>query len=117
MYWTIKSVPELQALEPLQRKVAWRACYFDSFKHWQTWAAVAGGLVMSFLCGAVGLVIDGHGWIFFGGPRPATDTLHFPIATLGLTALSGMLGSLEVRQVCIHMMRPYLKRYVEEHNA
>jgi hypothetical protein len=117
IYWTNKSIPELQDLEPPQRRAAWRACCLRSFRHWQTWVAFVTQFATILAGGFIGLFIDGHTWILFGGSQPEIADMRFPAATVGLALIAGVLGSMFFAQVCSQMMRLYLKHYVEAHHV
>src|SRR5881296_3047564 len=111
IYWTQKSIPELGGLGASQRRAAWRACFFQSFKHWQTWIAFVGQFAILLMGGFIGLFIDGQTWILFGGFPPEIEKMRFPVATLTLVLVAAFLGSLVFAQVFCYMMRPYLKNY------
>jgi hypothetical protein len=42
LYWGLKSIPELSGLPPAERRRVWRAGHWKAYRHWQTWAAMAG---------------------------------------------------------------------------
>jgi len=37
IYWSYKSLPELQALPAAERWEVWKKAIFEAYGHWQTW--------------------------------------------------------------------------------
>ncbi len=63
-YWSLKSIPELAALPPTERRRVWRAALWRVHRDWRMWAAM---LVTSLGC-ALGFVVGGAlGWPNTGG--------------------------------------------------
>jgi len=116
-YWSLKSFPELKELEPSQRRVAWRACGWKAWGHWQTWAAFLGVVVLVLAAGFLGSVIDGQTYIWLGGIPTPKETMRAPVAAILLINIFGVAGFIAFIQVLCHMIRRHLKRYVESHHA
>ena len=116
-YWTQKSFPELRELEASRRRAAWRACCLQPFRRWQTWAAFLSQFSVVLMGAFVGLLIDGQTWLLSGGPPPAIETMRFPAATVSLALFAGVASTVFFGQVYSHMIRSYLKMYVETHGA
>jgi hypothetical protein len=117
LYWTLKSFPELRDLDASCRKAAWRACCLRPFQRWQTWAAFLSQFALVLAGAFMGLLIDGQTWILSGGSPPAIETMRFPAATVGLALLAGVASTVLFGQVYSHMIRPYLRRYVQTHQV
>jgi len=92
LYWGLKSIPELAGLPSAERGRVWRAAYRQTFRHWQTWAALAG----LGLCVAVGGVLG-----FLVDPSIISQSIG--------NLIGGGLGSLVFGQVAVEMARPYLR--------
>src|SRR5258705_5860726 len=112
-YWTNKSYPELRDLTPAERRDVSHACWVRPFRHWQTWVAFLSQLIFAWLGLAVGSLIDGWGRIWFGAPATDLVEVHAPVATAILFMLGCIIGTVIFTQVYGHMLRPYLKRYLE----
>jgi hypothetical protein len=63
-YWSLKSIPELSGLSPSERKRAWRAAYWRSYLHWQTWVSAVGVGLFMMIGSHLGALI---GYQFVGG--------------------------------------------------
>ena len=83
IYWTLKSIPELQSVPKAERGRIWRRGYVKSFRHWQTWV----GLLLAALCAGVGIAVGG---IWGGG-------------------IGGGFGGFLFSQIVIPVTRPYLE--------
>ncbi len=90
LYWTLKSIPELQELDKSDRKEAWRFAYKKCFRHWQTYL----GLAICGLCAGLGSSIsDGSIWG---------------------SALGGGLGGFIYGQITTSVSRKYLYQWKNE---
>jgi hypothetical protein len=72
IYWSLSYLPELASLPKSERMRVWRSCHRKSFRHWQTWLALAACVLCGIAGGPVGgLIFSGAGMIFlcvaFGG--------------------------------------------------
>ena len=117
IYWTLKSIPELDGLESSQRRKIWRACCLRPFRHWPAWVAFLSPFLLMSVGAIFGIWLDGETWILFGGASPELEKLRFPVATACLTLGSGLAASIIFGQVFSRIMRPYLRDYRETHNA
>lgn len=91
LYWSLKSIPELPSPE---RGRVWRAAHRKTFRHWQTWAALAGLGLCMVVGGLLGFLVD-----------PSIISL-----SIG-NVIGGGLGSLVFSQVVVEMARPYLRTF------
>ena len=64
IYWTLKSIPELAALPPTDRRRAWRRAYGKLFRRWQTWVGLIACGASASLVTYVGAQL---GSVFIGG--------------------------------------------------
>ena len=123
VYWTLKSFPELRDLDSSRRKLVWRACCLRPFLHWQTWTAFLGQFGFVFSGAILGSLIDGSYRIWFsvwfgGSIEPdQLERLRFPVATIILFLLGGVVGTFVFGQVYSNMIRPYLKEHIESHHS
>ena len=46
IYWNPKSIPEFSNLPRPERGTRWRRAYKLTFRHWQTWCAIAIGILI-----------------------------------------------------------------------
>ena len=76
-YWSLKSIPELSGLPRAERGRRWRSVCWKTFRHWQTWASLAGLAMCSALGTYLGALID-----------PSTTSLIIS------SAIAGGLGGL-----------------------
>jgi hypothetical protein len=117
IYWSLKSIPELNGLERSKRGKVWRACCLRPFRHWQAWVISLSPFVVMFIGAVLGLWIDGQMWVLFGRTSPEVGELRFPAATVGLMLGAGFFASLVFGQIFSQIMRPYLRNYLETHNV
>jgi len=92
LYWTTKSIPELQSLPKDQRKAAWKYAYPKTFKRWEVWI----GLLICGLCAAFGRTI---------GREIGSSSI------LG-AGIGGGIGGFIFSQFVCHHSRPYLRAYL-----
>lgn len=92
-YWTLKSIPELSAEEPSERRRLWRAAVSKAHRHWQPWLALFGIWLVTFLA---------SGW----GTR-----LGYPVAG-GM--VGAFIGSIPYQLVINNLARPYLRALQSE---
>jgi hypothetical protein len=104
LYWSLKSYPELAPLQPNECRAVSRACWWHSFRHWQTWVAFLSQFV--FIYGGVGL-----GMMLDGFPQ----STQFPTLTLVFFCLGSSVALAIFTQVYSRMVRPHFRRYVDEH--
>ena len=91
LYWTIKSIPELQSLTKDQRKAAWGYAYPKTFKKWEVWI----GFLICGLCGGFGSIIG--------------RKIGSPILGAGI---GGGIGGFIFSQLICHFSRPYLRAFL-----
>jgi hypothetical protein len=92
IYWSLSYLPELASLPKSERMRVWRSCHRKSFRHWQTWIALA-------VCGLCGVS---------GGP---VGGLIFTSAGMILlcVALGGAIGGAIYGHVATKMTAPYIR--------
>jgi len=98
LYWSLKSYPELAPLQPNERRIVSRACWWHSFRHWQTWLAFLSQFV--FIFGGVGL-----GMLLDGFPQIP----QFPTHTLVFSGLGSLVALGIFTQVYSRMLRPHFR--------
>src|ERR1700758_3596133 len=47
IYWTLKSVPEFSQMTREERSDRWRQVYGRAYRHWQTWAGLLFGALLT----------------------------------------------------------------------
>jgi hypothetical protein len=57
LYWSEKSVPELAALEPAERRLVWRGAFLRCHRHWRVWLAYMAMAAYALLCWAIGMYL------------------------------------------------------------
>jgi len=87
LYWTSKSIPEMEGLDKARRKLAWSYAYRKSLLHWQTYVA----LILCGVCSAM----------------PA----FFGYRELVFTAIGGGVAGLIFGQVSTHISRQYITEW------
>ncbi|MEK7993726.1 MAG: hypothetical protein AAB403_07980 [Planctomycetota bacterium] len=95
IYWSLKSIPELSVLPRAERGRRWRAVSWKTFRHWQTWASLAGLALCSGLGVYLGALID-----------PSTTSM-----IIG-GVIAGVPAGFVYGQVVTVMARPYLHTFL-----
>jgi len=109
IYWSLKSIPELSQLSPVERRLAWGRVHRKTLRHWQAWA----GLGACGVCGALGAGL-GSSFAHLLGYFPYSSTTWpdcVPCLVFGLigAAIGGGFGGLLFRQAQIHVARLHYK--------
>jgi hypothetical protein len=105
VYWRLQSIPELQDLSAAERRMVWRACAWNVFRHWQVWAALG-------VCGlipAIGgsLIFNLPTWFGFRTLPIWWHTTSFTIAAA--------LGGAFFGQIATYYSRRYLRAFRAYH--
>lgn len=87
IYWSYRSIPEMEGLSKEQRKAAWRFAFGKTFWHWPLYFGLA-------LCG----LLPATGSYIFGMPG---------------AAIGGALGGAVFGQITGVIARPYIAAYKE----
>jgi len=82
IYFSWQKMPELKVLPGPERRIAWRACYRRTMRHWQAWAALVISALIAIGCGALFL------WLVF---RIGFGAFHIRTRT-GLIVMYGLGG-------------------------
>jgi hypothetical protein len=90
IYWPLKSIPELSELSPAERRRMWRAAYWKTYRHWQTWVSLAGIGFFTAVGGHLGSLIDSQ--------------------IVGV-AIGAGFGGFIFAQVTTEFARPYLRTF------
>lgn len=108
IYFLARTIPELAALPPSERRIAWYACRKYVKGHWQTWV----GTLFAVLAGL------GAGWGCFYGITHLLEPLDVVVRYFvgGFVSGSVIVGVTEyLRGVVVNsQIRPYLRSYLAE---
>lgn len=97
IYWTLKSIPELQRFGWRERGRISRRAYLKTFRHWQTWA----GLGIIGLCAAISSEF----------PNPFSDG----VSTSSLVGFFIYMLGFVIYSLIVEMMAlPYIRQIVSE---
>lgn len=112
LYFSLKAIPELAELSPVERRLAWHTCKGHAWRRWQTWVAtvLAAAVALGLAYGAMSILYAYrlHLWMKVG-PLPAFFIMGF----LGGGILVGVTQLLRW-PVVAGQVRPRLRVYVEE---
>lgn len=110
IYLTMSSIPELAALPPNERRLAWAACHRHTRTHWQVRLGTILAAVIGLLAGAGLLMIVLN-------LSPFDQLVNFFIA--GFACGAAIVATFEfVRTLVVSsQIRPYLREYIAQRAA